>query len=36
MGGDHLLWIYWQETGGNVKVNTTVKQDGSTPDWINS
>jgi hypothetical protein len=25
-GGDHLLWIYWQETGGNVEKNTTAKQ----------
>ena len=21
-GSDHLLWIYWQETGGNVEKNT--------------
>jgi hypothetical protein len=27
-GGNHLLWVYWQETGGNIKINTTVKQDG--------
>lgn len=23
---DHLLWVYWQETGGNVQQNTTAKQ----------
>jgi hypothetical protein len=25
-GGNHLLWIYWQETGGNVLKNTTAQQ----------
>ena len=24
-GGHHLLWIYWQETGGNVQENTTAR-----------
>jgi hypothetical protein len=25
-GGDHLLWIYWQETGGDVLKNATATQ----------
>jgi hypothetical protein len=25
-GGDHLFWVYWQETGGNVLKNTTASQ----------
>jgi hypothetical protein len=25
-GGDHLLWIYWQETGGDVQKNTTANR----------
>jgi hypothetical protein len=25
-GGRHLLWIYWQETGGNVRENTTARR----------
>ena len=25
-GGDHLLWVYWQETGGDVLKNTTASQ----------
>ena len=24
-GRDHLLWVYWQETGGNVQKNTTAR-----------
>jgi hypothetical protein len=26
--GDHLFWVYWQETGGNVKKNTTAARTG--------
>jgi hypothetical protein len=26
-GNDHLLWIYWQETGDDVLKNTTAPQD---------
>jgi hypothetical protein len=25
-GNDHLLWVYWQETGGDVLKNTTATQ----------